>query len=264
MAFVNFKRGTKPGDVSSLDANTIYFFTDTKEIYLGSEPYSGDISDLTEDISSLQSWMATHQVEYNGLSSALQQKLNSITASDNSVTIGGTDTEKTIKVAVSTTPGNALKLGEDGLEVVVPGATDYTVTVGVKDEPNEGVAKTYEIKQGESGQEQVVGTIDIPKDLVVTSGSIVNQNDEETPGTFIKLVLNNGDELYIDVADLVTAVSAGEQDGNPVQINVSGNSEITATLEEESITKNYLSSEVQDALDNAEELTTALTWGSLD
>ena len=59
MALVSFKRGTKPSDLAGLSADTIYFFTDTKEIYLGSTPYGGDLSDLKTQLGQIQTALGT-------------------------------------------------------------------------------------------------------------------------------------------------------------------------------------------------------------
>lgn len=55
MALVKFIRGNKPEVLTDLDANTLYFFEDTKEIYKGAVRYGiGDLSSITGDISSLE------------------------------------------------------------------------------------------------------------------------------------------------------------------------------------------------------------------
>lgn len=274
MALVNFKRGTKPADVSSLDPNTIYFFTDTKEIYLGSEPYAGDLSDINdeleslgEDVESLQSWMTTHQSEYSDLDDRVEdleeeiaKKLVSLTAADGSVIVGGTDTAKTVKVAISETPGNALSLADDGLSVTVPAATDYTVTVTEDGTPVEGYAKTYTIKQEATS---LNAKINIPKDLVVSSGAVVKDADSSHSGTWIKLVLNNDDVLWIDVADLVDTVTANNGENPVITVTVTDGTKISATLNAGTVTKAHLVTAVQTTLDHADEVYTALTWGTI-
>lgn len=46
MAMVSFKRGVKPNDLSSLDGDTLYFFSDTQEIFLGPANYAESITAL--------------------------------------------------------------------------------------------------------------------------------------------------------------------------------------------------------------------------
>ena len=137
----------------------------------------------------------------------------------------------------------------------------------------EGALKSYTIKQGEN----VVGVIDIPKDMVVESGSVVTleEGNEEglAAGTYIKLVLANvTDPLFINAASLVDIYKAQE---NAAQVQLAINSdtrEISATIVAESITatelaadsvttvkiadknvtKAKLSAEVQASLDKAD------------
>lgn len=71
-------------------------------------------------------------------------------------------------------------------------------TTGVTD----SVLKAYDIKQGG----ELVGTIDIPKDLVVTSGQIV----EESGVKYLRLTIaNQSTPVDIAVSDLVDAYTAG-------------------------------------------------------
>ena len=101
------------------------------------------------------------------------------------------------------------------------------------------VLKTYTIKQGGSS----VGTIDIPKDLVVTSGSVVKGNwadgtfTESTSGTgtALKLVIaNQSNPVYINTLDLVKDHTAGNginiSDTNVVSVTVDPASESYLTV----------------------------------
>lgn len=91
----------------------------------------------------------------------------------------------------------------------------------------EGMLKSYTIKQGGT----TVGTIDIPKDLVVTEGSVVTNPEGEEPGTYIKLVIANQEApLLINVGKLVDIYIAK---GNATQIQLAIDSttrEISATI----------------------------------
>ena len=103
----------------------------------------------------------------------------------------------------------------------------------------EGVLKVYTIKQGGD----VVGTIDIPKDLVVTSGSVVkgtwdgNTFTEGTgDGTALKLVIaNQTDPIYINTLDLVKDHTAGNgisiSETNVVSIKVAEGNESFLTVD---------------------------------
>lgn len=91
----------------------------------------------------------------------------------------------------------------------------------------DGALKSYTVKQGDT----VIGVIDIPKDLVVSEGSVVIDPEGQVTGTYIKLVIANQDDpLYINVGTLVDIYKAKE---NATQIQLSINSstrEISATI----------------------------------
>ena len=104
----------------------------------------------------------------------------------------------------------------------------------------EGVLKVYTIKQGGN----VVGTIDIPKDLVVESGSVVKGNwvgnvfteNEAGTGTALKLVIANQEApVYINTLDLVKDHTAGDginiSDTNVVSIKVAEGNESFLTVD---------------------------------
>lgn len=89
-------------------------------------------------------------------------------------------------------------------------------------------AKVYTVKQGT----RTVGTINIPKDMVVSSGRVVKDPDDEHIGTFIELTLANAtaDKLYIEVGTLVDIYTA---ENNATQIQLAINTttrEISATI----------------------------------
>ena len=88
--------------------------------------------------------------------------------------------------------------------------TNLAVTLDDTATPGEGILKVYTIKQGGNS----IGTINIPKDLVATSGSLVyctksestyTEVDSSTEGAIacIKMTIQNGNPFYIEVADLI-------------------------------------------------------------
>ena len=83
-----------------------------------------------------------------------------------------------------------------------------TISLDVAGTPTSGFLKTYILSQGSTE----IGRIDIPKDLVVTSGSLVHgtwEDDEFTedpqgPDTALKLVIaNQEDPVYINTKDSI-------------------------------------------------------------
>lgn len=123
------------------------------------------------------------------------------------------------------------------------GGTEAAVTI-TTDTTTEGYLKSYTIKQGEN----TVGIIDIPKDLVVTSGEIVVNPDADHTGTYVKLTIANQETpVYINVKDLVDAYTA-QASATQVQLVISDTNEISATIVAGSVGTTELSSEVNTTL----------------
>ena len=124
------------------------------------------------------------------------------------------------------------------------GGTGSVVTVE-KDETVDGIAARYTIKQGGVA---VAPTIDIPKDLVIKSGQVLENADESHPGSWIKIELQNTtDVLWIDVRTLIEYVTAGE-DTATVHVAVSDDHKVTANVINGSIGNDQLSAEVKKEL----------------
>ena len=160
------------------------------------------------------------------------------------------------------------------LAAVGTGGTAAVVTV-TSDTTTDGMAKSYTIKQGTT----TVGVIDIPKDMVVESGSVVVNPEGQAEGTYIKLVLANAtnDELYINVGTLVDIykaqasaaqvqlaidsstreISASIVAGSITSTELAANSVITEKIADGNVTKAKLSSAVQASLDKADAAATA-------
>lgn len=161
---------------------------------------------------------------------------------------------------------------------VTTGGIASTVTIDTSS-TTEGYLKSYTIKQGDN----TIGTIDIPKDMVVQSGSVVTDPDGFDAGTYIKLVLANVDEpLYINVGTLVDIYKA-KASATQVQVTVdSATREISAVIVEgsigtteladdavttlkianENVTKAKLASDVQASLVKADSAVQNVSTGS--
>ena len=338
MALVSFKRGTKPSELSNLSADTIYFFTDTKEIYLGSTPYGGDLSDLktqlgqiqtalstkadAEDVEALEEWKLTvdaaleeledaaddiaelkstvqghtstlasiagEQTTQNGKIEAIEKWLGDYYTTKTDLKavleeiVGGKIPDNIIEsvtgtkgIKATTTSGNVtleavvdpdsaevLSVGDKGLKVTLPeeATTDYSVTVTEQGTAETGFAKTYVIAQPGTS---LNAKINIPKDIVVSSGTVEVNADDSHQGAWIKLVLNNDDVIWIAASDLVDTVTANNSDAPVVSITVTDGTKISATLNNGTVTKAHLVTAVQTTLDHADEAYAALTWGTL-
>lgn len=153
---------------------------------------------------------------------------------------------------------------------VSAGGVAATVTLTESTPTDGSVLKSYTIKQGEN----TVGTINIPKDMVVQSGEVVTNPAGQAAGTYIKLVLANAtnDEIYVNVGTLVDiykAAAGASQvqlaiDAATREISASivagsiGTTELgalavtTAKIADGNVTKAKLSAEVQATLDKAD------------
>ena len=109
-----------------------------------------------------------------------------------------------------------------------------------EDDPD--YAKVYTLKQGGN----TIGTINIPKDIVVKEGKLVHgywsgdtfTEDDEGPDLAIKLVLNNDDVIYINAKDLIDTYTAGDGislEDNVISIKYNPHSEEFLVVDEDGI-----------------------------
>lgn len=102
--------------------------------------------------------------------------------------------------------------------------------------------------------------INIPKDLVVASGSVETFVAGKLPegvteaGTYIQLNLANSDKpLYINVGSLIEYVTGGSGENDAIQVNVSSDThKVTARVKEGSLTKEMLAAGVVASLGKAD------------
>lgn len=109
--------------------------------------------------------------------------------------------------------------------------TDLAITL--TSTPGTGdVLKTYTLKQGTTQ----IGTIEIAKDLVVSSGAVVENPTGQPAGKYLELTLNDSasTKIYINISDLVDAYTA-QANAPIVQLAISGTNEISATIKDGSI-----------------------------
>lgn len=230
--------------------------------------------DLASDVANLQTQVeglvekvgsaAAEGTEASGLykliadvEAVAKARLESVEAGDNSITIAGSATKPSVAVKISEASGNALSLANDGLKVEIPEVKvpEYSL---VKDETAAaGDVATYHLTK--DGVNEGVA-INIPKDLVVASGSVVELEDGALPdgvavaGTYIKLVLaNSAKPIYINVSTLIEYVTGGSGENDAIQINVSSDThKVTARVKEGSLTKEMLAAGVVASLGKAD------------
>lgn len=184
-------------------------------------------------------------------------RLESVEAGDNSVTIAGSATKPSVAVKVSKAAGNALSLADDGLKVEIPKVEVPAYSLVKDTTAADGDIATYHLTK--DGVNEGVA-INIPKDLVVSSGSVETFTSGALPdgvteaGTYIKLTLANSTKpLYINVSKLIEYVTGGSGENDAIQINVSSDThKVTARVKEGSLTKEMLAAGVVASLGKAD------------
>ena len=155
-------------------------------------------------------------------SNAAGSKVASVTANPTGgIVIGGTATAPTVGIKLDPVSGNIATLSEAGLKVLAP-EVNVPVYGLTKDATSADYAAVYHLtKDGEN----VGDAINIPKDLFVESGEIVENPAGQPEGKYLKLVLRNQTApVYINVADLVDAYTPGNG------IAISGNNQVSAKV----------------------------------
>lgn len=211
-------------DNNQLDANAFYYVRgdDDTSLYLGYMRLSN-----TPEINTAVARITTNEGEIDEIKKKLLELVGNPDPGNPDAPTGSIDE----KIAAAINPikdflgneNNTLTTNEKTVTgainelkgIIEHNDTAAEVTI-ITDDTTEGALKSYTVKQGAT----TVGIIDIPKDLVVTSGTVEVDPPTLDPGTYIKLVIANQDNpLYINVGTLVDIYSA-EQDPAQIQISV--------------------------------------------
>lgn len=172
------------------------------------------------------------------------------------------------------------------LAAVGTGGTAAQVTM-TEGEASGEYAKTYTLKQGKD----TIGTINIPKDMVVKSGAVETNPSGQEPGTYLVLTLANAtsDKVYINAGKLVDIynakasaaqvqlaidaetreISASIVAGSVSATELAANAVVTAKIADGNVTKAKLAVDVQESLGKADtalqqdDIATGTTNGSI-
>lgn len=185
-------------------------------------------------------------------------KIDRVNPGDASVRI--TD-NNTIAVRVSPAEDNGLRALEDGLFAIAPeGADVYTITR--MSQANPGASASYRFQRyihGDGEAQDVPGAavIDIPKDMVVSSGTVevkATSGAWGRPGTYIHLVLANAEnsDLYINVGSLIEYVTSGSGSRDMVRISIDAYHRVTASITDGTVTRAKLDRDVTVSLNRAD------------
>lgn len=145
---------------------------------------SADLAELTADVEELKTSKQDKIIAGNGID------LN-------------TD-GKTVSIKIDPS-GSGLEVSENGLKAVIPEADEYTIAAAST--PTEGYIKSYELRKNGV---KVGVSIDIPKELVVTSGEVKEVETQDDPYSgaqvgdlYLELTIaNQSAPVYIPVKSL--------------------------------------------------------------
>ena len=140
------------------------------------------------------------------------------------------------------------------------GDTGEAGKVTVAESGSDDFAKVYDIKQNGIS----VGTINIPKDMVVEDGEVVTLTEADdkghAAGTYLKLTLANANnkELWVPVGALIEYVSGGAT--AEITVSVDPVTHVaTAVINDASVAKSKLTTDVQKSLGLADSAVQSVT-----
>lgn len=210
MADVKFLKGTQANydALESKNPNTFYYTENN--LYLG-ELKLTNANDIEEVLTSLTN---------------IETNIDNIESSIGTLTDLSTVAKNNLVAAIN-----------EVLSKVTDSTTASEVTIE-ESTTDPTYSKVYTVKQGAV----TIGTINIPKDMFVSSGKVETNPDEEHIGTFVILTLANAtaDKLYIDVGKLVD-IYIPKAGATQVQIAIDPTTrEISASLVACSVTETEL------------------------
>ena len=205
--------------LSKVKLNDAFVNVESDEIHgryvdLGSIATSDSLQTLTDKVNAIEAAYITKAASEE----ADNLIISSYTAADSAIITAYKDADDAI-ITSYTAADDAIITSYKAADEALSGRidnlqtnlqTNLAVTLDDTAAPGDGILKVYTIKQGGTS----IGTINIPKDLVATSGSLVyctksestyTEVNSSTEGAIacIKMTIQNGNPFYIEVADLI-------------------------------------------------------------
>ena len=267
--------------LATKNVDTFYYTTDDNQLYLGTIRLSN-----TNEVLAAVSRIAQNESDIVTINATLA-KIEGDESVEGSIKKAVADAKSALETKIgnleslSTTHKTDL-VGAINEVLGAVGAGGTAAAVTLETESTSESATAYTLYQGENK----IGTINVPKDLVVKSGEVVVNPEGQEPGTYIVLTIsdNEGTELFINVGTLVDIYKATE---NATQVQLSIDSDtreisaaivagsITATeiannaittdkIADANVTTAKLSIEIQSALTKANTAIQAVAAGSAD
>lgn len=220
---------------------------------------ASEVTDFATEVAKVKVTNATNADEATKATQDGNGKVIADTYAEKATTLAGYGIGDAYTKGETDTAVQGAKDYAKGLVDAIPAQTDYTVTItetttGLAND----IAKKYTFTQ--NGNE--IGSIDLAKELVVTSGSVKEVAEAGKPyagavvgDKYIELVIANQDApIYVPAKDLVDIYTA--KDGaTEVQVAISNTNEISATLTDavkeklnKAHTHSFADTDVEDAI----------------
>ena len=252
--------GVAAANVSVADEGNIFTATTVEGVLSEIQNYIGTGGTVTTQISdAINALNSEKSGTSNHITVGVEQvagKITSVTVSDSDIASAALLGTKEDASTAQTAFGYIAKEVADRTAAINALSTSSTVTLEDAAGTESGVLKVYTIKQGGTS----VGTINIPKDLVVTSGSVVKGNwndgtfteEESGSGTALKLVIaNQTNPVYINTLDLVKDHTGGNgisiSDTNVISVKKDSTSEPFLTVGENGVKLSGVQAAISEA-----------------
>lgn len=283
MASVKFLKGLASAyaSLTNKNADTFYYTTDDSQLYLGSIRLSN-----TNEIVAAVERIAQNEADIVTINTTLT-KIQGDASVEGSIKKAVADAKAELEGKIgnlealnTTNKATLVEAINEVLTAVGAGGTAAAVTMTTND--TEDYAASYTLKQGSN----TIGTINVPKDMVVKSGTVEVNPEGKEEGTYIVLTLANAaeDKIYVNVGTLVDIYKA-EETAAQVQIAIDAdtreisativagsitdtelaqNAVTTAKIADGNVTKAKLSTEVQASLNKADNAIQVIAEGSVN
>lgn len=207
---VGYQQGS---DNAVLEVASFKSIQEIKDAVTALDTKIGNLNDIKEGVTKTSIVAAINSLK-DQIQSAVSGGVTSV-VSGQGISVDSSDVNNP-KVSIKLDPaeGNAATLSDAGLKVTVPEVTVPEYTIAEASIPAEGYLKSYELRKNGS---KVGASINIPKDLVVSSGEVktVETADDPYEGAvegdlYLQLIIaNQSTPVNIPVKSLTDVYTAG-------------------------------------------------------
>ena len=207
---VGYQQGS---DNAVLEVASFESIQEVKDAVTALDTKIGDLNDIKEGVTKTSIVAAINSLK-DQIQSAVSGGVTSV-VSGQGISVDSADVNNPkISIKLDPAEGNAVTLSNAGLKVTVPEVTVPEYTIVEASTPAEGYLKSYELRKDGT---KVGSSINIPKDLVVSSGEVktVETADDPYEGAvegdlYLQLIIaNQSTPVNIPVKSLTDVYTAG-------------------------------------------------------